>query len=319
MRVLITGAARDLGAGVARRLESAREVESIVGLDILPAQHEGRKFQFVKADTRSASTSALIADLGADVVVHCATRVASTAQSAREAHETNVSGTMHVLAGCGPLTRRLVVKSSVAVYGYSTGQPSLLTERAAGRPAPQSPAGRDLREVEQLARDHHLANPATVLTNLRLGTVLSASWHCPLADYLSMSPVPTVAGSDPRIQLLHEADAVDAVCRAVLADHPGTFNVAGEGIILLSRLIRLVGGRGAATLPPLVGGWLQRQALRTLRGADLPIHLLELLDQGQVVDCTALLEEFGWRPPRTTRDVAEEWVAARMLSEVVAG
>ena len=318
MRVLITGAARDLGAGVARRLESAREVGSIVGLDIVPALHESRKFEFLKADTRHTSTTGLIEDIGPDVVIHCATRVGSTAASAREAHETNVSGTMNVLAGCGPATRRIVIKSTVAVYGVASTQPSLLTERAAGRPAPQNPAGRDLREVEQLAHDHQLANPAYVLTTLRLGTILSAEWQSPLAEYLSLSPVPTVAGFDPRLQLLHDADAVDAMYRAALSDHPGVFNVAANGIILLSQLIKLAGARAAANLPPLVGGWLQRQALRALRGVDLPTHLLDVLSNGQVVDCSALLEEFGWRPPRTTRDVAEEWVAARMLSEVAA-
>ena len=316
MRVLITGAARDLGEGVVRRLESAPEVDSIVGVDVVPARHVGRKFEFLKADTRHTSITGLVEDIGADVVIHCATRVGSTAAFVRQAHETNISGTMNVLAGCGPATRRIVIKSTVAVYGFGSTQPSLLTERAAGRPAPQNPAGRDLREVERLAHEHHLANPASVLTTLRLGTILSAGWKSPLAEYLSLSPVPTVAGFDPRLQLLHEADAVDAIYRAALEDHPGVFNVAADGVLLLSQLIRLAGAHGSASLPPLVGGWLQRQALRFLHGADLPAHLLDVLSSGQVVDCAALLEEFGWRPPRTTRDVAEEWVAARMLSEV---
>lgn len=319
MRVLITGVARDLGAGVVRRLESARPAASIVGLDILPTLHESPKFEFVKADLRNRSTTALIEDIEPDVVIHCATRVGSTAGSAREAHETNVSGTMNLLAGCRPGTQRVVIKSTVAVYGFGSTQPSLLTERSAGRPAPQNPAGRDLREVEQLARDHQLANPGTALTMLRLGTVLSARWHSPLAEYLSLSPVPTIAGFDPRLQLLHDADAVDSVCRAALADHPGVFNVAADAIILLSQLIKLAGARPAPSLPPLVGGWLQREMLKRLHGADLPIHLLDVLNNGQVVDCEALLTEFGWRPPRTTRDVAEEWIAARMLSEVAAG
>jgi len=318
MRVLVTGAARDLGAAVSRRLEAVRDIDSIIGIDILTPLHEGRKFEFLRADVRHTSTTALISDLAPDVVIHCATRVGSTALSVREAHETNVSGTLNVLAGCSSNTRRIVVKSTVAVYGLASSQPSLLTERAAARPAPGNPAGRDLREVEQLARDHRLANPATIVTTLRLGTLLSSQWHSPLADYLSLAPVPTIVGFDPRIQLLHDADAVDAVFRAALADHPGVFNVAAEGILLLSQLIRLAGSSSSATLPPLVGGWFQGLALRALRGPNLPVHLLDVLSNGQVVDCAALLAEFGWRPPRTTRDVAEEWVAARMLAEVAA-
>ena len=56
----------------------------------------------------------------------------------------------------------------------------------------------------------------------------------PLTSYFSLPVVPTVLGFDPRLQFVHEDDGLDALRRATVGDHPGTFNVAGDGVLTLS-------------------------------------------------------------------------------------
>src|SRR5205807_8536739 len=99
-----------------------------------------------------------------------------------------------------------------------------------------------------------------------------------LGRYLSLPLVPTFAGFDPRLQLLHEDDAAEAIVRGALDGHEGVFNVAADGIVLLSQAIGIMGGKAVPILPPY-GRWLGRMALRAT-GIDRPGHLAVVLTHG---------------------------------------
>jgi UDP-glucose 4-epimerase len=304
-RILITGVSSDLGADLARRLNEASKPGQLIGLDLEPPPYRLRQMRFVKADLRHPNASEVVRRLDPDVVIHLALRVSSATTDSRLAHELNVSGTMNVLAGARS-ARRIVLKSSTAVYASGQRMPSLLREEDAGRFPPPGPGGRDLLEVESLLNDHYLASPDLTVTVLRLGHRLGSrrSRRSPLADYLALPRPPTVAGFNPRVQLLAEEDAVESLHRAALADHPGTFNVTGRGAILLSRLLQIAGRSPAPLLPPVGGRFLQAQAYRAITGHIPHEYLLELVTGGQVADSALLLQEFGWQPPRSSREVA---------------
>ena len=198
---------------------------------------------FVHTDTRHAVIGKLVRQLHIDTVVHMAVKVDSHGDD-RTVHETNVIGTMNVLTGCaGPSSpvRRLVVKSSQAVYGASPAYPSFVTEEVAGSDRHAYGLKRDLLDIEQLAQEFSLRTPGCRVCILRLGYRVSEGTT--LGQYLSLPIVPTFAGFDPRLQLLHEDDAAEAVVRSALNDHEGVFNVAGDGIVLLSQAIGIMGGR----------------------------------------------------------------------------
>jgi UDP-glucose 4-epimerase len=146
------------------------------------------------------------------------------------------------------------------------------------------------------------------VTVLRFGHLLGPERRSPLADYLALPNPPTVLGYDPRLQLLAPEDAAEALERATLASHPGTFNLAGQGVILLSQLLRLA-RRTGLPIPPLVGRFLHSQAYRVIAGKAPPEPLLDLLTEGPVADCRRFLDEFGWCPPRTSREVAAAYAS----------
>jgi UDP-glucose 4-epimerase len=202
----------------------------------------------------------------------------------------------------------VVVKSSVGIYGAEPDDPSFMREDMAGRSSPRSPLVRDLLEMEQLVQDFGIRNPAVTATVLRLGYKLGLRDQTPLTRYFSLPLVPTVAGFDPRIQLLHEEDAIEALFRATVADHPGVFNVSGDGVLLLSQAIKLAGRREFSLLPPY-GRLVGRLVLRGVAGFNLPAPLLDFITFGQVVDCSRLEEEFGWRPGYSTRSVVLDFAA----------
>ncbi len=286
---------------MARRL--ATQVPSLFGCDVADPVSAIEEMDFVHADTRQSVIGKLVRQLRIDTVIHMAVTVDSAAED-RLAHETNVIGTMNVLAGCaGPSSpvRRLVVKSSQAVYGAAPGDPSFLTEQVAGSDRPAYGLKRDLLEMEQLAQEFSLRTSGCSVCMLRLGYRVGEGTK--LGSYLSLPIVPTFAGFDPRLQLLHDDDAAEAFVRATMGAHEGVFNVAADGIVLLSQAIAIMGGKAAPILPPY-GRWLGRLALRAA-GVDLPEHVTDVLAFGSVADCSSLAAAFGWKPAYNTRAVID--------------
>jgi UDP-glucose 4-epimerase len=298
----VTGVSNPLGAEVAHRLAS--RVPTLFGCDVADPVSALEEMDFVHADTRQSVIGKLIRQLRVDTVVHLAVSVDSPSAQ-RAAHETNVIGTMNVLAGCaGPSSpvRRLVVKSSQAVYGASPSDPSFLSEEMVASERKATGNRRDLIEMEQLTQEFSLRTPRCNVCTLRLGYRVSEGTT--LGKYLSLPIVPTFAGFDPRLQLLHEDDAAEAIVRAATAGPDGAFNVAADGIVLLSQAIAIMGGQAVPALPPY-GRWMGRLAVRALTGIDLPAHLADVLTFGSVADGARFAAAFGWKPTVNTRGVMD--------------
>ena len=314
-RVLITGVSNPLGAEVARRL--APQVPQLFGCDVADPVSALEEMDFVHADTRLSVIGKLVRQLRIDTVVHLAVMVDSP-HDERSIHETDVIGTMNVLVGCaGPASpvRRLVVKSSQAIYGAGAHDPSFFTEEMVNWDRPASGITRDLLEMEQLVSEFSLRTDACGVTVLRLGFRVSEDTS--LARYLSLPIVPVFAGFDPRLQLLHEDDAAEAIVRAVVADHQGAFNVAGDGVVLLSQAIDIMGGRSTPVLPPF-GRWLSRFGLKALVRIELPAYLADMLAFGSVMDCARLAAEFDWKPAYSSRQAMDALAAGKNVELIEA-
>ena len=301
-RVLIIGVSNPLGAEVARRL--APQVPHLFGCDVADPISALEEMDFVHADTRLSVIGKLVRQLRIDTVVHLAVLVDSP-HDERSIHETDVIGTMNILvasSGASSPVRRLVVKSSQAIYGAGPGDPSLFGEDAIAWERPASGVPGDLLEMEQLISDFGVRNESCAVSVLRLGYRVTE--ETTLGRYLSLPVVPTFAGFDPRLQLLHEDDAAEAIVRATVGDHPGVFNVGGDGVVLLSQAIAIMGGRPVPVLMPY-GSWLSRAAVKVLSRVDLPAHLADFLTFGSVMDSARLEQEFGWRPAYGSRQAMD--------------
>ena len=314
-RVLVTGVSNPLGAEVARRL--APHVPHLFGCDLRDPISALEEMDFVHADTRHVAIGKLIRQLNVDTVVHLAVLVDSP-RDERSIHETDVIGTMNVLAGCSAPSghvRRLIVKSSQAIYGAGPSDPSFFSEEMTSLERPVSSVTGDLLDMEQLVSEFAVRNESCQVTVLRLG--FRVSEDTTLARYLSLPIVPTFAGFDPRLQLLHEDDAVEAIVRAVLGQQRGVFNVAAQGVVLLSQAIAIMGGTPAPILPPY-GRWIGRLALRALTHVHLQAHLADLIAFGSVMDWSRLEAEFGWRPAYTSRAVMDALARGKALEVIEA-
>src|SRR5205085_968902 len=82
-------------------------------------------------------------------------------------------------------------------------------------------------EIEQYARDFGRRRPDVDVSILRFANFIGPDIETTLTRYFSLPVIPTAMGYDPRIQLIHENDAVEVLHRSVREAHPGIYNVAG--------------------------------------------------------------------------------------------
>lgn len=312
-RVLVTGASRPLGAQVAAILAADPEVEDVVGVDTIEPSEDLGRTHFVRVDIRNPLIGKVVSTADIDTVLHLnmiATPLGAGGRTAMK--ETNVIGTMQLLAACqkAPGVRKLVVKSTASIYGSSPRDPALFTEDMEPRAFPGGYA-KDAVEVEGYVRGFSRRRPDIAVTVLRLANVLGPGIDSPLARYLELPVVPTVLGFDPRIQLLHSSDAIAVLLKAARENHAGTFNVAGDGVLLLSQAVRRA-GRPPVPVPfPAIGslGGLARR----LRLVDFSAEQIGFLAHGRAVDTTRLKEVFGYLPRYPTVATFDSFVHDRGL------
>jgi UDP-glucose 4-epimerase len=127
--------------------------------------------------------------------------------------------------------------------------------------------------------------------------------------------VPVVLGHDARLQFIHEDDGLATLRLATVEHRPGTFNVAGDGVLMLSQAIRRA-GRAAVPLPGLasssVGAWVRRANL-----ASFSPEQVQFLTYGRGVDTTRMRRELGFSPKYSTADAFDEFVQARCRGGVL--
>jgi UDP-glucose 4-epimerase len=314
-RVLVTGVARWWGALLVQRLVGEPGVAEVIGIDTREPRYDLGSADFLKLDIRHSLIGKLVRTVGIDTVVHAGTTIDSFDLDPRRAHETNVIGTLNLLAGCAGAdspVRRFVLKSSAHVYGSAHTLPAHLREDR--RPAVDSPHPfvRDIVEVESYLQDFALRNPEVQLAILRFANSLNAEEPQPLARYLDLEIVPTVAGFDPVLQLIDRDDCVEAMRRATIGPATGAFNIAAPRPQPLTALLDRAGKIHAPLLPP-IGLDLAADVLRRLGFTSLSPQLLDLLRYGRTLSTARAERELGFRPRLDTGEAFERFVQERRV------
>ncbi|MET7480908.1 NAD-dependent epimerase/dehydratase family protein [Streptomyces sp. NPDC005648] len=306
--VLVTGVARRLGGRFVRRIQRDPQVDRVIGVDAIPPEHHLGGAEFIQADIRQPGIARVLAETGADTVVHLdVTAMALGSGSRTTVKETNVIGTMQLLGACqkSPTVERLVVKSSTNVYGSAPRDPAVFTETTPPKSLPSGGFAKDTVEVEGYVRGFARRRPDVAVCVLRFANILGPAADTPLASYFALPFLPTVFGYDPRLQFVHEDDVMEVL--RIASHEPergtlnsGTFNIAGDGVLLLSQCSRRLGKPTVPLLLPAVN-WAG-SLVRTLGVTDFSPEQIRLLTHGRVVATQQMRETLGFRPKYTTAE-----------------
>ena len=317
-RVLVTGLGTFWGGRVAQALEADPDVDVIVGLDREEPKVPLERTEFVRADESYSILARIVQAARVDTIIHTFLVVDSTSMSARQLHETNVIGTMNLLAAAGAAgstVRSVVVKSSTLVYGSAPEDPVWFAEETPRSRPPSTRVEKSLLEVEGYLRDFAVDNPHVVVTLLRFSNVLGPHITTALSRALEMPAVPHILGFDPRFQFVEEGDVIKSILFVMRNAVPGIYNVAGDGLLPWSEVAAICGDKPLLPLPPYFTP-LAIAPLRRIGLLDLPLELLELLRFGRGAD-NRRLKAAGFRYEHTSAGTVERyWQSVRLRRTV---
>jgi UDP-glucose 4-epimerase len=202
--------------------------------------------------------------------------------------------------------RAIVIRGSAGIYGAEPAAPQFFTEDMSRLYPLRTRFQRDVGEIENLFETYRRRHPHVTCTMLRYQPSIGPSHDTQVTRYLSMPLVPTYLGFDPRMQFVHERDALDALVAAVKNPVRGAVNVAAPGTIGLTRMLRMAGKLtlplAGPLFPPVTG------AAERLGVVDFSPDFRRLLRYGRAVDTTRLVEEVGFEPRFDAAEAIQDYV-----------
>lgn len=319
-RIVVTGAASDIGARVVAKLAGAQPRPTVLAVDQTTLPRLPPEVEQQRADLEFADLSSIFC--GADTVVHLDSR-GTPGETNPAADESDLLIAYRVLqAAADCRVDQIVLLSTALVYGARTANPLPLTEDAPVRPNPDFSWAVARAEIEKLAADWKKSNQSTAVSVLRPTTLVTDDDLGQLARVLHNARLGVAADGDPPVQYLHIDDLAGAVTTVVECRADGPLNVAPEGWIPPDALRDLEGPKPRLRVPM----WMARglAAVRRRAGlAPVPPGVVPYTSHSWVV-ASDRLRSLGWEPAYSNEEAwvvshnpgPLEWIPARRRQEL---
>jgi len=249
--IMITGVSGYLGTRLVQELGRHEDVGSIIGVDIVAPRRQYPKLDFHALDIRDRGLGKLLSDKHIELVYHLAF-VVSPIHDLDRMHSVDFHGTRNVLESC--LTagvRHVIVTSSTLAYGAHPDNPPVLNENHPLRGNARFPYGHNKAIVDEMMQIFAQGHPDLKLTILRPCTVFGPTVDNYVSRSLFLPITARVMGFDPPVQFIHEDDFVDACLKADRHSPGGAFNIAGDGVLKTTEIVRIIGNK-ALPLPAFI-------------------------------------------------------------------
>jgi UDP-glucose 4-epimerase len=323
LRIAITGSSGYLAQQLIKRLGSDSDVELILGLDIRPRGATTVKcpYSFLQFDL-TAPWEKLRDCFRSNQIntgLHLAWQFNPTHDLQRH-RQVDVEGSRNFFRAAEAAAVKRVIHASSATAYVNPANPSNPPYIAEESPVSGTPLylySKHKAEVDRIAQEFMAQHPEIQVMILRPSIVLGPNTRNIVAEMLewpwrSFPWMFQVYGADPPMQFVSEDDMAEVLFRALKSDACGIFNVAGDGTIRYSEMVRAVGKKPLA-LPALILYPLAA-ALWALRFAPFPSGMLDMIRYPWVADNTRLKKIFGYVPRADTKQALDCFIAARSLS-----
>ncbi len=296
--VAITGAGNYLGTGIIKRLIEHKHFRKIVVI----GQHEPKishpKVIFYKVDLTNPNAHLLLATILKNEKVSTFLHLIfsyTLSHNRTLAHELEAIGTMHILDACSDAgVRKVIVRSTTAIYGAKPGNPAFLREDRPIKEQEQGTIIRDKVEMERQLLQYANHNANCCVTILRNCTSLGPTAINYLSRLLLNKKVLKVAGFDPIMQFVHEKDLFKAYMIALEEDHPGVFNIVGKGVVRYSQAIKRMKSKSGSLPESLLKP--STRLFWALHLFDIPPAYLDYLKYTWVADGSKAVRELNFIP-----------------------
>ncbi len=243
-KIAIIGGNNFIGSSLIKRLYE--DGFSFIVIDVERPSTLSKDVPYYKIDLTQTTADAILANIfkreEIKTVFHLALLENPTHNISLQ-HELEVIGTLYITHACAEAgVEKVIMKSSTMVYGAHPSNPNFLTENHPSNGNPHYPFVRDKVEAEEIMLNFKRKHPEVAVTILRLATIIGPEIDYYFTRILSHSVIPILLGYDPLYQLLHEDDAIEAFLAALRSDAEGIFNIADEGVLPISSIIKFLGG-----------------------------------------------------------------------------
>lgn len=307
--VAVTGVSGYWGSRLVARL-LAQKGYQVIGLDPEQPAVDMKGLDFIQADVRNPLLAELLRVEQVEQVCHLDFQ--HSVRPSEAAFDRNVVGTQALLQACLEAgVRKLVLKSSTAVYGARPTNSAFLTEEHSLRGGRRYGSTRDRLEIENICRDFRRRYQEPALTVLRFASIVGPTADTPMTAFLAGSRAPTLLGFDPVMQLIHERDVIEALVHAMHHDRAGVFNVAANDLWPLNS-VRGLAGKSPL---PMYHRWVAHSLVLLKRNESLLSQYLpvepEHLQYRCVADLTKMEDELGFLPRYSAEDALRQFAQRR--------
>jgi len=298
-KILITGSTGYLGSRAIAQL-AARGDAQLFGIDLNKPRDASHYSVFRQGSVTDAAAMGQLFDTARpDVAVHLAFVVNPLHDRERE-EMIDREGTRIFLDECAKHNvKRVIVVTSVAAYGAHSDNDVPLTEKSRIRGTEGYAYSWMKAEVDRMVQDFAQLHSSAEVVTLRPCLIVGPNTNNAFFDILKypLVPQPYEEGKrrDVPFQFIHEDEMAACLVEAVTRPEiKGAYNIAGDGTVNFSDLVRLAGKKSVPV--PL---WLLKpvaKLLWLLRISKAPAGQLDFVRFPWIMDATRMKAEL-YTPP----------------------
>jgi UDP-glucose 4-epimerase len=238
MKILITGAAGDIGSRLVKILESYLNVD-LYTTALEPLDY-GAKSVHASFDIRNDEFFIWVEKIKPDVIIHLASIIQlPKLMTVNQAHDIDVKATERLLETSVKVgVKKFVITSSGAAYGYWEDNSDWLTEDMPVRGNDDYFYSSHKRQVEEILVRYRKEYPQLSQVVLRPGTVLGPDFNNPITNIFSKKIICGIARSESPFVIIWIDDLVNYLIEAAVTDIQGVYNVAGDGTLTLKNIAK---------------------------------------------------------------------------------
>ncbi len=309
--ILISGISGNFGKELAAFLHREHK---IIGLDRRDLPDRPKDIIHFQIDIRRKKIEEIFRKYFIKTVIHL-NIIHNPRISSKEHYEFNLMGTSNLLElAVKYKVPHFIFLSSADIYGPSPDNPLFIPEDHPLYGSKNIPIFRDLVETDLLVQSYFWKAPSMITTIIRPCHIAGMNISNGIMQYIKGKIVPTIAGFNPMIQVMHIQDVLRAIEMIIKQRERGIFNLSGQDQIPLLTFLKEIGANHLPVMPLFEK--ITFKALFMSEFTSLHPEQVDFLKYPCMVDDNRIRERLSFTPQHRISDIIREIRLATSITQI---
>ncbi|MCX7958496.1 MAG: NAD-dependent epimerase/dehydratase family protein [Deltaproteobacteria bacterium] len=309
--ILISGICGNFGKELAQYLHREHK---IIGLDRREFADRPKDIIHFRIDIRRKKIEEIFRKYYIKTVIHL-NIIHNPRVGPKEHYEFNLTGTSNLMElSVKYKVPQFIFLSSADIYGPSPDNPLFIPEGHQLYGSKNIPILRDLVETDLLVQSYFWKAPSMLTAILRPCHIAGINISNGIMQYIRSKIVPTIAGFNPMIQIMHIRDVFRAIEMIMKNRERGIFNISGQDQIPLLTLLKESGITHIPILPLFEK--VTFSALFATGLTSLHPEQVDFLKYPCMVDDSRIKERLSFSPSYKISDIIREIRLAANINRI---